>query len=131
MLSSADWEDRIKLNSFEVRELKKGMEWVIYFKDNSIEFPCSRILLDDRYYSEVWIYLNESEWIKGEDLDVVILESKLHAVDKLIKLKENILKHPGLSRLIIIDGENPNEIFDTFYSKIVTVNAEKYFLNNK
>ena len=130
MLSSADWEDNIKINSFEVREIKEGMKWVIYFKDNEVEFPCSGILYDDRYYGEVWVYLNDSEWVKGKDLDVLILKLKVLAQSKLVQLKRKLLKHPGLSKMVIAQPNSNENIFDIFYSNVITQMADKHFFRN-
>jgi len=131
MLSSADWEDNIKINSFEVREIKEGMEWAIYFKDNEVEFPCSRILYDDRYYGEVWVYLNDSEWIKDKDLDVLILKLKVLAQSKLAQLKTKLLNNPGLSNLAIAHPNSTENIFDIFYSNIITQKADEHFFKYK
>lgn len=130
MLSSADWERNITMNSFYLKTIKKDKEWGIYYKDSVTNFPCSRILYEDKYYGEVWTYLNESEWVRGADFDVVILEAKVLAHQKLIQMKRKIMESPHLKKMRIIDVVNPNAIFDLFYRDIVTQMADKHFFGN-
>ena len=120
MLSYADWEERITLNSFSVNELKREHEWVI-------KFPIAKILYDDKYYGEVWTYLNESEWVWDRDFDVAVLKTKIMSQRKLIQMKRKIMESPSLKKMRIIDVTDPNAVFDLFYRDVVSQMADKHF----
>ena len=102
----------------------------LFFKENSM--PCAELMKvrESVYSSELWIYKIGSDYIVGNDLDVLKLKTQVRAAQMINEMKNKVFNDPNLRRMRLKKNEKVNLMF-SFYNDIVPEVAKNYFFGNK